>query len=268
MNMIVVGEKINATIPQVGDAIEGKDEGFLRDLALKQAAAGASFIDVNVGTGKHPDQEVSNMAWLVELIQKHTDTPLCVDSAGPVVLEAGLKARDGRHSMINSINATEESLNAVLPLVQEFRVPAIALAMDEKGIPMTVQGRMAACEKIIKRLDTLNIALENVFFDPLVMPLSTDVSQGLVTLEALKELKARYPSAKTILGLSNISFGLPRRSLINQGMLLMAMYLGLDAVIMNPLDSQLMETILTGEVITGKDRYCRRYVRASRKKLL
>jgi len=140
--------------------------------------------------------------------------------------------------------------------------------MDEKGIPMTVQGRMAACEKIIKRLDTLNIALENVFFDPLVMPLSTDVSQGLVTLEALKELKARYPSAKTILGLSNISFGLPRRSLINQGMLLMAMYLGLDAVIMNPLDSQLMETILTGEVITGKDRYCRRYVRASRKKLL
>jgi 5-methyltetrahydrofolate corrinoid/iron sulfur protein methyltransferase len=137
--------------------------------------------------------------------------------------------------------------------------------MDENGIPKTIQGRLHACEKIARACERYGFPMESVFFDPLVMPISTDIQQGLVTLNALTEIKREFPEAKTVLGISNISHGLPARNRLNAAFLHMATYAGLDAAILDPLEEGLMAEVKTAEALAGRDRHCRRYMRAFRK---
>jgi cobalamin-dependent methionine synthase I len=266
--MIIVGENINATIPRVRQMILGRDEESLRGLALAQAEAGAGLIDVNVGTGEgSAKDEVDDMRWLAGLVRESSGAKLCIDSADGKVLQAGLREGGDRVGLINSVKATDENMAEVLPLAAEHGVPVIALAMDEKGIPVEAASRLRACDRIAEGAAARGIPLADIYFDPLVMPVSTDVRQGMVTLETLREIKARFPGAKTIIALSNVSFGLPRRTLVNQAMLHMAMYLGVDAALVNPLDAGLMAAIRAAEAVTGRDRYCRRYTRAMRKQV-
>ena len=264
--MIIIGEKINASIPAIRDAIAARNDDFLRRLATLQENAGASLIDVNVGTGDGGSaEEIGNIRWLADLVQGSVQCGLCVDSADPEVLRAGLEAVPGRAGMINSVKASEKNMEEIFPLAVQYGVPVIALAMDEKGIPKTAAGRLAACEKILKGADAAGVPAERIFFDPLVIPVSTDISQGMVTLETLRGIKDRFPDAKTVLALSNVSFGLPRRSLINIAMLQMAVFLSVDAVIVNPLDGAVMSALRAAEAVMGKDKHCRRYTRAIRK---
>ena len=141
----------------------------------------------------------------------------------------------------------------------------VALAMGENGIPDSVEERLAACELIITHLAQLGVGAEQVFFDPLVLPIAVDASQGLVTLKTIEEIKARYPASRTVMGLSNISYGLPNRKLVNRAFLLMAAYAGLDAVILDPRDTKAMSLIKTADMLTGKDPSCRDYLRAHRR---
>ena len=264
--MIIIGEKINASLPESRTVIQEQDKRRLLELAKKQAAAGADFIDVNVGTGiGSREDEIQSMEWAIEMIQEEVDTPLCIDSADPAVLEAALLKRNGRPSLINSAKAEEKSLEQVLPLAKAFDAPLIALAMDEKGIPKTADERVSACAKIAAACERQGISIESVFFDPLVLPVSTDIKQGLVTLNTMVQVKREFPTVKTVMGLSNISYGLPERSLLNAAFLHMAVFAGLDAAIMDPLNRKMMEAIKTAEVLIGKDRHCRRYTRAFRK---
>jgi len=264
--MILIGEKINATLSSVKAMIQNRDAIGISDLAKRQADAGTSFIDVNVGTGVGSrENEVQSMEWAVEAIQNELNIPLSIDSADPAVLEAGLKTRNGKPSMINSVKAEKESLEEVVPLASAYDNPLVALTMDETGIPKTVQGRLHACEKIVAACERYGVSMENVFFDPLVMPIGTDTTHGLVTLRAVTEVKKEFPGAKTVLGISNISYGLPARNRLNAAFLDMAIYAGLDAAIVDPLDGEIMAEVKTAEVLAGKDRHCRRYTRAFRK---
>lgn len=264
--MVIIAEKINATRSAIKTVIQDRDADNLLDLARKQAAAGATYIDVNVGTGVGSrEDEIRSMQWAVETIQQEVETPLSIDSADPTVLEAGLEAREGRPSMINSTKAEEKSLEEVVPLAQKYNTPLVALTMDESGIPRTSEERLGACEKIVAACKRFEVPLENVYFDPLVMPISTDINQGLVTLEAVSEIKKRFPGARTVLGVSNISYGLPGRNRLNAAFLQMGIYAGLDAAIIDPLDEEIKAAIITAEVLVGKDRHCRRYTRAFRK---
>lgn len=264
--MVIIGEKINASLPESRTVIQEQDERRLLELAKRQAAAGAAFIDVNVGTGLGTrEDEIRSMEWAIEVIQKEVDTPLCIDSADPAVLEAALRKRGGKPSLINSAKAEEESLEQVLPLARKFDTPLVALAMDEKGIPRTVEERIGACAKIRTACERHGVSLDSVFFDPLVLPVSTDIEQGLVTLNTLVQVKKEFPLARTVMGLSNISYGLPERLRLNAAFLHMAVFAGLDAAIMDPLNREMMGTIKTAEVLVGKDRHCRRYTRAFRK---
>lgn len=264
--MIIIGEKINASLSEIRTVVEKRDEIGLLEQARMQAAAGADFIDVNVGTGMGtPDDEILSMQWAIETIQDQIETPICVDSADPEVLEAGLRARHGRQTLINSTKAEREHLGQVVPLAREYKSLLVGLAMDESGIPKTVEERLMACEKIASACESHDVSLEDVYFDPLVLPVSTDVTQALVTLNTLSEIKSRFPGAKTAMGLSNVSYGLPERSRLNRAFLHMAIYAGLDAAIMDPLDEGLMLSVKTGEALTGKDRFCRRYTRVFRK---
>jgi 5-methyltetrahydrofolate--homocysteine methyltransferase len=265
--VIIIGEKINASIPKSKVIIQERDEKQLLELAKSQAAAGADFIDVNVGTGVGSrEDEIRTMEWAVETIQQEIDTPLCIDSADPAVLEAGIKTRDGRPSLINSVKAEEENLEQVIPLAGNYNVPIVALAMDETGIPMDMEGRINACEKIATACEKYGVPLESVFFDPLVLPVSTDIKQGMVTLNTIVEIKKKFPAAKTIMGLSNVSYGLPARARLNIAFLHMSIFAGLDAAITDPLNKDLMDAVKTAEVLVGKDRHCRKYTRAFRNK--
>lgn len=265
--MMIIGEKINATVPFTKAVIQERNEEGLLDLARKQADAGAHYVDVNVGTGAGSrDDEIAAMKWAVETIQKELDTPLCVDSADPRVLEAALESRNGKPSLINSTNAESEKLEAIIPLAVRCRSPLVALAMDERGIPRTTEDRLSVCKRIADFCMEAGLSLENVYFDPLVLPVSTDVRQGLVSLETLSSIKKLYPQAKTVMGLSNVSYGLPERARLNAAFLHMAVFSGLDAAIMDPLDEALTGAVRTSEVLAGKDRHCRRYMRTFRNK--
>ncbi len=265
--MIVIGEKINATRTKVKEIIDNRDTDKLLDLAREQVKAGAGYIDVNVGTGTGTVQdEINSMQWAVSTIQSEIDKPLCIDSADPAVLEAGLTARDGMPSMVNSTKASDESLDSVVPIAARFSAPLVALVMNEKGIPKTVEERLDAGKKIASACDKHGLEMKNVYFDPLVIPISTDMNQGIITLDTVASLKKEFPEAKTVMGLSNISYGLPARATLNAAFLQMAVYAGLDAAIMDPMNDKLMEGVKTANALVGKDRHFRRFTKAFRKR--
>ncbi len=266
--MIIIGEKINASIPSIREAIIKRDGERLLKTASEQAEAGARYIDINVGTGEGASgDEIRSMQWLIEFLREKTDSLFCIDSADANVLRAGLEAGQDKAGLINSVKATDASIAEILSLSADFDVPVIGLAMDEKGIPMDVAGRVRACEKIARGAEKYGVPLDQMYFDPLVLPLSTDSTQGVVTLDTLREIKKEFPEAKTLLALSNISYGLPERSLINAALLHMAMLLLVDAVLLNPLDRAIKAAMLSAHVVLGKDRHSRRYTRACRQGL-
>jgi 5-methyltetrahydrofolate corrinoid/iron sulfur protein methyltransferase len=265
--MVIIGEKINATLAPVKPIILNRDAAALLDLAKGQAAAGANFLDVNVGTGVGSQADESEaMKWAVQTIQAEVDTPLCLDSADPMVLKAGLKANSRRPCMINSTSAEQDKLAGIVPLAAQYNTSLVALTMDEAGIPKTVEDRLRAGEKIVATCEKFGVPLNQVLFDPLVLPISTDITYGMVTLQTIARLKECYPEAKTVVGLSNSSYGLPARSRLNIAFLLMGIAFGLDAAIIDPWDEDLMAAVTTGEVLVGRDRHCRRYTRAFRHK--
>jgi 5-methyltetrahydrofolate--homocysteine methyltransferase len=267
--MLVIGENINASNKSVAEAIARRDREFLANLAVTVAAAGADFVDVNAGTGQgSPEKETANMEWLVETVQEATDRPLAIDSEAPSVIKAALRKYYGDKLLINSVTAEREKLAAVGPLAAERRAWLVALAMGTNGIPKSVEERLVACELIMTHLDRLGLEAEQIFFDPLVLPISVDSSQGMVTLRTIEQIKSRYPGARTVMGLSNISYGLPNRRLVNRGFLLMAAYAGLDAVILDPLDAKMMSFIRVANVLMGEDPLCKKYIRDHRKGIL
>jgi len=265
--MIFIAEKINGSIPSAKKIIEQKDTTKLLELAEVQAQAGADYIDVNVGTGSGNQQdEIMAMHWAVTSIQEKFDIQLCIDSADQKVLAAGLAARDGRPALINSTKGSDKYIEAIVPLASEYDAPLVGLAMDEEGIPKTVDKRVAACEKIATACVKNGVPLENLYFDPLVLPVSTDVQQGLVTLETIRAIKKSLPQSKTVMALSNISFGLPKRKIFNTAFFHMAIFAGLDGAILNVLDHELVGAAKTAEAIMGRDRHCRKYSRFWRSK--
>jgi len=264
--MLVIGEKINASNNPVAEAIAKRDTEFLVNLAKAQTLAGADFVDVNAGSGHGSLHEATaDIKWLVEIIQATIEEPLSIDSDSPEVIKAALKEYRGERLIINSITAEPARLETVGPLVAERQASVIALAMGADGIPARVEDRLTACERIMSYLAGLGVKSEQVLFDPLVLPIAVDTNQGLVTLKTIEQIKSRYPGAGVVMGLSNISYGLPKRKLVNRAFLLMAAYAGLDAAIVDPLDSKAMSLIKVADMLVGKDSSCRAYLRAHRK---
>ncbi|MFC1966398.1 dihydropteroate synthase, partial [Chloroflexota bacterium] len=247
-------------------AIAKRDSAFIASLATAQAESGADFIDINVGNGqdKHTQGKAS-MKWLVETVQAATSKPLAIDSDCPEIIEAALQAYRGEEMLINSVTAEPAKLAAIGPMAAESRSWLVALSMGADGIPDNVEQRLEACETILTHLTKMGVKTEQIFFDPLVLPVAVDSSQGTVTLKTIEKIKSRYPDAKTVIGLSNISYGLPSRKLVNRSFLLMAAYAGLDAAILDPLDTKTMSLVKVSDMLTGKDTTCRKYIRAHRR---
>ena len=256
--MLIIGELINCTRKKVGEAAQNRDVEFFRDLARKQAAAGAHILDVNGGL---PEQEVELLTWLVDLAQDAVDIPLCLDSADPNALIKALP-RCKQRPMINSIS-DEPARWAMLPVLKEHRPRIIALCMSEAKLPTGVEDRVAVASRLIDRLTAEGFALDDIYLDACVLPIATG-PHGKNLLVAVGQIAARYPGVHLSAGVSNVSFGLPLRKLINQTFLLLLMSQGLDAAIVDPCDQQLMRNILAAEALLGRDDYCKTYLRAYR----
>ena len=259
--MQIIGEKINGTCKRVAQAIAERDVAFIHDLAQRQADAGAAWLDVNAGT--HPSREADDLVWLIENIQVVTETPLCLDSVNPAALRAAIKAVN-KTPMINSISGEPDRLKGILPIAVANNCPVIVLAMDGKGIPRTIEDRVAVIRRVVAEARRQGLPDNNLYVDPLAMTISTDTDSANIALGTLRAIRAEFPQAHLTCGLSNISFGLPARSYINRVFVTLAMQAGLDSAILDPLDQEMKAAILTTELVLGRDRHCLNYTRAFR----
>lgn len=264
--MIIIGEQLNGTRQAVRKAIVERDATFVAGLARSQADDGADYIDVNVATGG--GGEVEAMEWAVGVIREATDRTPALDSSDPLVLARGLELCGDLRPFINSVSGEESKLSAVLPLCAKYSCPVIALAMDETGIPETPEARLDVCRRVLERAMALGIPPGNIYFDPLVLPVSADCVQARITLDTLGLIKSELSGVRTVIGLSNVSFGLPRRAVVNRAMMSIAVYMGLDAAIIDPTDRELTACAFASEALSGNDRYCRSYMKAFRKGLI
>ena len=261
--MLIVGELINASRKAIAAAIEARDQKEIQQVAKNQIEAGANYIDVNAGVfaGKEP----AYLEWLVKTVQSAVSEPCCIDSPDPKAIEAALAVHTGT-AMINSISLEKDRLERLLPIVAGTDLKIVALCMSDEGMPKTVDERMAIADKLVNRLLQNNVALPNIYVDPLVQPVSTNIRFGVEFLNAIEKIMATFKGVHTLCGLSNVSFGLPNRKLLNQTFMSMAITKGLDGAIINPLDKKMMASILTAEALAGKDEYCMQYLKAYRAK--
>ncbi len=260
--MIIIGEKINGTRKQVAAAIHDRDADFIRSLAVRQFENGATYIDINAGT--LPAREPDDMVWLVETVQEAVpQAVLCLDSANHKALRAGIE-RANQTPMLNSVSGESFRINEVLPLAAEFNTELIVLALDDNGIPKTTEDRIRVVRRLIEITRAAGVSDEKVYVDPLVLAISTGVENGNITLETCRSIKTEFPKVHLTCGLSNISFGLPLRPILNQAFVVLTIEAGMDSLIMNPEDIELRGMIMAAETLLGKDRYCLNFIKAFR----
>jgi 5-methyltetrahydrofolate--homocysteine methyltransferase len=253
---VIIGEKINPTgRKKMAEALLEGNFDYIRDLATQQVADGADVLDINVGVPGMDD--VTLMEQVVRFVSECVDVPLCLDSPNPQALAAGLAVAPGK-PLVNSVSGEEERLRAVLPVVKERGAAVIGLTMDDSGIPKGVEDRIAIAEKILERAAKIGISAEDVIIDPLVMTVGTDSQAGLITLRTI-ELLHKALGVNINLGASNISFGLPDRTTINQAFLALAMGAGANCLITDP--SKMTGVIRAVDLLLGRDDYAARYIR-------
>lgn len=252
----VIGERINPTgKKKLQAALREGDTGYVLNEAFKQEEAGAHILDVNVGLPGLDEPAV--LTKMVEAIQEVTGLPLQLDTSNPEAMERALRRYNGK-PLINSVNGKEESLNAILPLVKKYGGGLVCLALDDNGIPATAEGRVAIAEKIIARAEALGIPRRELLVDGLTMPVSAGGDNAKVTLATLAG--AKKLGVKTALGVSNVSFGLPKRDHLNQAFFTMALYQGLDGAIINPMSAAMMGAFKSYRALLGLDDQCQEYM--------
>lgn len=259
--MIIIGERINSSRKKIALAIETQDANFIKNEAISQKEAGANFIDVNCGTFLSEESVI--MEWLIENVRSSVEVPLCIDSPNPDAIKKALKLYNSKPVIVNSITAEEKRANDILPLVKEYDTFVVALTMDEAGIPRTAEERTKMAERVLKFAERHKVGSDKIYFDPLVQPVGSDQEQGKILLKAMAMIKS-LGNTKTVCGLSNVSFGLPDRALLNATFLAMCVSAGLDAVMIDPLNEKLMSILSAALALTGEDQYCMNYIQRFR----
>lgn len=253
---VIIGERINPTgKAKFKQALRDRNVEYILEAGVKQTDAGAHILDVNVGLPEI--DEPSLMKETVYELQSILDAPLQIDTTNMEAMEKALRIYNGK-AMINSVNGKEEIMKQVFPLAKKYGGVVVGLALDEDGIPDTVEGRLAVAEKIYKTAESYGIARKDIVIDALTMTMSTDSNSANVTLETVRRIKQQ--GGRTVLGVSNISFGLPQREVINSAFFTMAMQAGLSAGIINPNSQAMMQSYDTFRVLGGFDNQCLSYV--------
>lgn len=258
----IIGERINPTgKKRVATALEENNLDFIVQEAIRQVEAGAHIIDINVGIPGVVEEEL--LPRVVETVTDAVGVPICLDSSKPEALEAALKVCPGR-PLLNSTTGEEKNLEAILPLASRYRVPVIGLTMDEKGIPKDPDTRFSIAKKIIERARGLGIELEDILIDVLVMPIGADYETGKVTFDAARRVSDEL-GVNIVVGASNVSHGLPDRSIINAAFFAMGSMCGMTAYITDPMRVEMYQSILAADLLLGKDEWATNYIAAYRR---
>lgn len=253
----VIGERINPTgKKRFQQALLEGDLDYILDVGMQQEDAGADILDVNVG---YPGvDEVKMLPLVVKKLQSAISLPLQLDSSNPEALEAGLRVYNGKPA-VNSVNGEPEVMERILPLIKKYGAAVVGLTLDKGGIPQTAEGRIDIARRILEKTEGYGIAKENLWIDCLTLTVSAQQSQGRETLRAVDYVRHEL-GLQTVLGVSNISFGLPQRTLITRSFLTQAMYAGLTLPIINPNQREMMDAVAAFRVLSGEDEECRDYV--------
>ena len=261
--MIIVGERLNSTRKPVFQALNLKHDKYLLSEALKQERAGADYIDLN--TAALLEHEIPTLKWAIPLLQKKLSVPLSIDTPNPEAMAEGLRIHEGR-ALLNSLSGESQRIKSFLPLIQKYKPRVIILCLDDKGIPANSDQELLIAEKMVGLLSKKGTKAEDLFIDPLVRPIGVDPTAGKIFLEALQKIKKNLPQVKTIAGISNISFGLPRRKLLNRTFLILALQKGLDAAILDPLDMEIIASLFSTQALLGKESAMKNYLGYTRRK--
>lgn len=254
---VIVAERLNPTGRELLSAQLG--EGSLELVgreAIRQKEAGGHIIDVNVGAAQV--DEVVMLPNAVMKVSEITGCPVSIDSSNPEAIEAALKVYEGR-ALINSVTCQRALMEKLLPMAKEYGAAIVGLAMEDDGIPPTAEGRLRVAERILAKARSYGLSEEDLIIDPLTMPVAAETDAGRVTLEAVWMVATRL-GLNVILGASNVSFGLPERALVNMAFLAMAIARGMTAVISDPVNSDLKKAVLAADVLSGRDRWAKRYI--------
>lgn len=261
VKLIIIGEKINGSIPSVGKAIANRDSDFIKELARIQAEAKSDYIDCCASVQE--EKEVETLRWLIDCIQEVTDLPICIDSPYPRVCVEAMEFCN-KPGIINSVSMEGDKIDVIFPKIADTEWDCIALLCGDSGIPKTVDERMEIFGQIMEKADEYGIDPSRLYIDPLVVTLSTDKDALLTFVECCRRIKRDYPDIHITSGLSNISYGLPKRKHINKAFLVLAMEAGMDSAILDPTDADMLGIIYATNALLKKDDYCLNYIRAYR----
>jgi cobalamin-dependent methionine synthase I len=259
--MLIIAERINASRRSIAAAISAGDDMFIKSEAKAQDLAGAAYIDVNAGT--FVGEEIEKLKWIITAVQDVTDKPLCIDSPDPKVIAAAVPLVK-RAPMINSISLEHERLEGILPIVAESKAKVIALCQSEDAMAETADNKVRIAEKLAQKVTSFGIPLDDLYIDPLVFPLSSNVNSAMEALKAIERIMVNFPGIHTTCGLTNVSHGLPSRKLVNRTFLTAAIIHGLDSAIMDPTDRQLYSAMKAALAVSGRDEYCMGFIKAFR----
>ncbi len=258
--MLVIGEKINVMSKKLGEAMKERNAMPIVEMARKQIEGGANYLDINIGPAPKEGPEL--MEWLVTTIQNEVETPLCLDTTNFEAMEAGLKVHKGK-ALINSASGEPERLEKMMSLAAKYDALIIGLCLSSEGIPRDANERLVVAAEIITKAAELGVPADQIYLDPLILPLSVAQKDVLEVFESLRMFKSLSdPPPKTVVGLSNISNSLPRelKPLVDRTLLAMLMACGLDAAILDPLDEEMMKTLKTAEVLRNENLYAPSYL--------
>ncbi|MCG8619781.1 MAG: dihydropteroate synthase [Desulfobacterales bacterium] len=257
----VIGERINTSRKSVQAAVSDRDRDYIINDVKKQQEAGANFIDVNAGARIGHEEE--DMKWLLDTIQPVATVPLALDSPDPAILEMAFSAVE-KTPMINTISLEKERFDAMMPFLDGKDCKVIALCMDDAGMPESSGDILARAEKLVAELNKIGIRTADIYVDPLVQPISTDFKKGVMVLDAVRAIKDEFPEVHITGGLSNISYGLPQRHVINRTFVTLMMDAGMDSAIIDPLDKKIMAAVRTADMLLGHDPFCMEYLKGVR----
>jgi cobalamin-dependent methionine synthase I len=260
--MLIVGERINTSRRSVNEAVNNRDGLYIQTDVKAQLESGADWIDVNAGSRR--GSEVEDLSWLIGIIQSAVPAVrLCLDSQDPDSLKAVLDRVDNP-PMLNSTTAERGRFEAMKPAILERECDIVALCMDERGVPRSAAQSLENARRLVSDFESLGVGRERIYLDPIIQAVGANTQAAVIVFETIEGIQRELPGVHVICGLSNISYGLPRRSLVNRAFLSLAMKAGLDAAIVDPLDEQLMGTLKATEMLLGRDPWCQGYTRAFR----
>ena len=259
--MILIGERINAGFKDINRAILEKDGDIIKEWAQKQADAKATYLDVNLGTASNKPED---LCWMIEMVQEQVDLPISIDNNKAVMLKEAMKVCK-KPPLVNSTTAEESRLDELLPIVAENNASVIGLSMDDKGSPKTADKRVEHAGNIFAKIMEYEISPDQLFLDPIVMPLKFMQEQAQEILSAAGQFKLfSDPPCHIVCGLSNISAGAKKKKLLNRTFLTMLIANGCDAAILDVMDTELVDAILTAELIMNKSIYADSFTEAFR----